>query len=458
MKSVSLNYFPVRVNHSAANLDFMSMDDLVRFINSHQLKDVFLLQENEVNYFGVFYNNVLMRHATLGFKTIEDHQNADTYHFPDATIYYKAIAAGYNKYEDYDLVQQAGITDKAIFDKMKATKFIEGYKDYGALLQSDMVLPETTTFSNAYELYSFATQNGFDNYEYFKKAFTKGFTSADIFTVATSLGFDNHSDYNEALQKNFRTYEELQFAREKKVRDRNDFSRLIDLEYTNCKDCTYDKKVLLVLLSKIEQGKRISINKLKDLLKKSIEAYRYTDTMEMPLWFSTSLHNEEQIISFLLKDEQVKEYGSYDTDGEFFEMNRLQDRKVVIDGSNVAHNSNGNGSTKPYIANILRMINFLKSKGFTEVTVINDASLKHRLVDMDRLTELKEVAEYMEAPKENPADIFIIQYVKRFHCLLVSNDTFREWKVQDPWIADNIDFYRLSFMIKGEDVLMPDLN
>jgi len=40
---------------------------------------------------------------------------------------------------------------------------------------------------------------------------------------------------------------------------------------------------------------------------------------------------------------------------------------------------------------------------------------------------------------------------------MVSNDNFREWKIQDPWAAENVDFYRLSFIIKGNEVLMPDL-
>ena len=67
------------------------------------------------------------------------------------------------------------------------------------------------------------------------------------------------------------------------------------------------------------------------------------------------------------------------------------------------------------------------------------------------------MATYLEAPRETAADVFLIQYVKKNHCLLISNDTFKEWKVQDAWTAENIDFYRLAFMIKGDQVLMPDI-
>jgi len=43
------------------------------------------------------------------------------------------------------------------------------------------------------------------------------------------------------------------------------------------------------------------------------------------------------------------------------------------------------------------------------------------------------------------------------HCLLLSNDTFQEWKAHDPWVAENIDFYRLSFLINQDSVLLPDV-
>jgi hypothetical protein len=40
---------------------------------------------------------------------------------------------------------------------------------------------------------------------------------------------------------------------------------------------------------------------------------------------------------------------------------------------------------------------------------------------------------------------------------MVSNDQFREWKALDPWIEDNIDYYRLTFRITDSLVLLPEL-
>ena len=124
----------------------------------------------------------------------------------------------------------------------------------------------------------------------------------------------------------------------------------------------------------------------------------------------------------------------------------------------MAHNSKGNGQSKAYVGNMIRLVEELKKRGFTEITIISDASLKHKLADGERLNKLKEMVEYTVAPAENPADIFIIQYVKRHRCLLVSNDTFHEWKIKDPWTAENVDYYRISFMINNDGVLLPDLD
>ena len=41
---------------------------------------------------------------------------------------------------------------------------------------------------------------------------------------------------------------------------------------------------------------------------------------------------------------------------------------------------------------------------------------------------------------------------------MVSNDHYREWKVFDPWIDDNIDYYRLTFKITDKKVVLPEFD
>ena len=459
MKQPNFNYYTLRPQQVLNRFEFTTLSDLYEFACKNQVTNIFLLYDGNgtVNKFGILHNNALFEHDTTGFKTLEDYYKAREQHFPDAVIFYKALTAGYSKYEDYRLVEEAGIADKEIFNQVKQLGFIEGFSDYCDLIKSNEIPAEPESFKNPFELYNYAMKHGFKDYQNLKKAVTKGFVDESTFTIAKEKGFELFADYKEALEKDFRSLQELELARTNNVRNRNDFMRFIDLENVNCGGCSHDKKVLLALISKLEQGKKISINKLYDLFEQAVNAYRYSDDMTMPLWFTQQLNDKELFTAFLNKSEEIKKFGVYDNDGEFFQVNFLQERKIVIDGSNVAHNSNGNGGSRPYVKNIVSMIEHLRSKGFTEIVVINDASLKRKLADPEKLEALKEIADCLEAPKENPADIFIIQYVKRYNCLLVSNDTFREWKIQDPWVAENIDFYRLAFMINNEDILMPDL-
>lgn len=207
----------------------------------------------------------------------------------------------------------------------------------------------------------------------------------------------------------------------------------------------------------MEQNKKASLNKLHSLLEQALDEYKTPNSNQLGDWFSRSFEKSEDMSNFLLKNANVKKFGSFDVDGEFFEINTIKDRSIVIDGSNVAHNNKNGENEKPMIAHLITMVNFLKKEGFTEILIIADASLRHKLGDVERINELGKIAKYEIAPASTSADTFLISHVKSRHCLLLSNDTFKEYKVADAWVAANIDYYRLTFMINNGEVFMPDL-
>ncbi len=461
MKARCYNYFRLKSKqfNSNAEFEFASLEEFKRFADSMNSKNVYLLvgEDGSTERFAVIDNGVLLYHAALQYKLIEDYESARQAKFPDAITFYKATADGYDNYEDYKLVLEAGIGDITVFKELKSQGYIQGFHEYTSMLESGIAFQDIKPVLSAFELYTYAVNNGFENYSQFKEAFTKGFTSLVIYNVAVEHGFPSFADYEDGRSRGFRKYAELKYANENLVRDSAELQRKQDIEKIICDDCMYDQKVMLILISKIEQGKKISINKLTDLLQKTLEEYLYADTNQMPAWFTRAFNGNESVIEFLQKNPQVKKYGAYDNDGEFFQVNFWQNRSVVIDASNVAHNSNGNNKTKAKAANINKLVTFLKEKGFTDIHVIADASLKHRIVDNENMPAVKNATQYMEVPGETSADAFLIEFVKRNNCLLISNDIFRDWKLKDPWVAQNIDFYRLPFMIKENDVLMPDL-
>ncbi len=459
MLSQHTRYYKVN-SFAAGNLvELADFADFCSFTERNQLKDVFVstAAENNASLFAVLYNQAVICKSTEGFETLEDYKEACKRNFVAAEDYYAAKKTGCTNYTEYKMVKEAGISDTALFEKIKQAGYITGFANYLKLKEDNKLPAEMPCLANAAELYNYASAQGFTVYENLAEALQKGFTDANTFQAALQRGYPDAAEYFFAAERGIQHYNDLLFIRERNIRDNQDFYKYLEMEFFENKDLRCDERVLLKLLSKLEQGKKISFTKLYTLFKNMLDEYRYADTGQLPPWFSTALDTEEQVATFLSKSTDVKKYGLYDNDGEFFEINNMKDRKVVIDGSNVAHNSSVAGNGKPKVSNILLMTDFLRSKGFEEIIVINDAALKHRLADADKLDELKDKTVYMEAPKENPADSFIIQFVKQHHCLLVSNDAFRDWKIRDPWVADNIDFYRLGFLINNQEVLLPDL-
>ena len=460
MKPNQCNYFPAKLLQAATQLEIASLADLCRFVEVNNISNVFIIDKDDETktQFAIYNNGCLVMHITTGFQTLEHYALATEKGFPTATEYYEAIEKGLTKYQDYQLVKEAGIADLATFEALKKRGFMKGFDMYKSLLEEKPEVKDLTeAINNPYDLYVYAQKHHFENAESVVEALRLGFVDASIYISATELGFTNHADYIEATQKNFRTNKELQFARTNNIKDAIDLHKYNDLTILRKEGERHDELLLLVVLSKLEQGKRVSLNKLYTLLQNTIPEYYYENTTELPLWFTKRIENATDIANFLQKNVQVKKYGLYDADGEFFEMKKMQDRAVIIDASNVAHNRNGHPDKKVYAQNLVLMVEFLKQKGFEDITVVADASLRHKVADLDVLEQLQKSTTYLVSPKETSADMFIINYVKAHHCLVISNDTFREWKIQDLWVADNIDFYRLTFLIKGSEVLMPDL-
>jgi hypothetical protein len=459
MKQSVFHYFRVNVVKSEHCLDFVSLKEFCRFLEVNHIKSVFMINDanSQASHFAVAQNGGLLRKTTDGFKQLEDFLHAEQQHFPDSETYYDAQERGYVAYEDYRLVVEAGINDKQVFETLKSQGYIKGFAEYEKQKTEVPALPDIGETKNPYDLYRYAERQGFVSYFDFSEAWKKGFTEAATYKIASERGYKTKDDYEAGLKGGFHGAADYEKAKELKVRDKEDFDKLIELEFLAHTGYMYDQRVMLVLISKLPQSKKVGINKLTDLFNETKEAYRYEDTKEMPAWFTCAFSDRNSIIDFLSTSDFVKKYGTYDKDGEYFETNRLQSRKVVIDASNVAHNSHANGHGKPQIANVIKLAEELKKRGFTEMTIIADANLRHKVTDKELIKQLKEMGEYLESPSERPADIFIIQYVKRHCCLLISNDTFKEWKAQDQWVALNIDYYRLAFLINKEGVILPDL-
>ncbi len=454
------NYFNLKSFTSDLMLEFESLKELIRYFESQNVKTVYRVRksETEVDGFGMPSKGGFFYHGSMGFRSLEDFNSSQKHGFPDAETFYLAQRAGYRHFDDYSLACTNGITEKSDFDELVSGGFREGFADYEEARKKGEWKWIPDGIRNPAELFTHAKTNGFTTYTDMATACSLGFQTMAEYDIAIEKGFANAADYAEGKEKDFDTGEELAFARKHNLRNRDDAKKFLNLEEAGEEGLAHDAKVLLILLSKLPQAKKVSINKLADKFFEEMEAMKDADTGTLPAWFTLQLQEGKPALVNFLKKDAVKNYGLYDTDGEFFETVSLQSRKLVIDGSNVAFATKKATEKKPKVANLLLVVEALKKKGIHDITVIADASLRHRLLDKDELPRLEELCTYLEAPAEKSADVFIIQMVKREHCLLMSNDTFREWKVADPWIAENIDYYRVAFLIEGTNVILPDFD
>ena len=453
MKNNNRHFVKASLLKASTVIEFEDILDFCRYAEQHASKEFFSLSKNSK--FAVLTNGVIVQIASNDYQCPEDYKKALQSGFPNASDYYNALEAGISKFEEYDLIQKCGISDKHLYDEIQKQGFLEGFEKYNEYLKQEDSIKKEVPPANPYKLYLHARDCGFKNFKHFFEALQGGFTNAKEHTVAQEKGYNNLADYKEGIENGFLDAKVYKHAKEMGVKTFQQLLQKDNLELAY-PELTHDQKVCLFLLSKLEQGKKASVNKLNSLLNESLEEYKDPETKKLFGWFTTALGSKKKLAPFLQENENVRRFGTYDADGEFFEVNAIKDRSVVIDGSNVAHNS-VKSSEKPSIGNLILMVKYLKKVGFSDILIIADASLRHKLSDLHRLEELSKIAKYEIAPAATSADKFIISYVKSKHCLVISNDAFKEHKVVDTWTAMNIDYYRLTFMITDGEVFMPDL-
>ena len=121
---------------------------------------------------------------------------------------------------------------------------------------------------------------------------------------------------------------------------------------------------------------------------------------------------------------------------------------VVIDGANVAYEERSAGG-KPKLSNLLKVKRELEERGF-EAVIIVDASLKYDIDDQAQLETLMRSQQIRQVPAGTDADYFIIQFADQLDARVVTNDRYKDYAEQYPWVTQR----RMPYMIvKGEVVL-----
>ena len=451
MKTQNLNYVDATLENINQKIEVQNIIDFCQMIERHHIKEVFVIKN--LHCFAIAYQNFLLTLSQNGYADLNDYRNAQQNGFSNADDFYEAKTLNITTFQNFEIMKACGIEDQETFAAIQKQNYLEGFKIWLQYKLDHNI--EQPICKNPYELYTFAKENNFENFEQFFIAFQNGFTNLLEKNVANEKGFQTADDYDNAQKGGFTFYKEYKEATDQGVETFEEYEKKKDLEFGEVQSI-HDQKLLLLILNKIDQGKKVSLNKIKQLLEEEIKTFHKSNG-KLPDWFTISLKEDQDFVTFLLKNEKAVKLGDYDADGEFYEIKSLNERSVLIDGSNVAHNSSGNNKSNAKLSNLITMVKFLKKKGFIDIVIVADASLRHKVIDKENFEKLEQESTYFVAPAETTADTFLLSMVKSKHSLLVSNDTFREYKIIDPWLAANIDYFKLTFLITDDGVVMPEL-
>ena len=124
----------------------------------------------------------------------------------------------------------------------------------------------------------------------------------------------------------------------------------------------------------------------------------------------------------------------------------LTSNVVLVDGSNVAHSTEGEAAQ---VANLLIIRDKLLEEGF-EPIIMADAALRHQIDDSPAYEKLVDGGEIRQAPAGTDADYFILSFARELNACIVSNDRFRDRIKQFPEIRDRV----IRYMIVQDEVVL----
>jgi hypothetical protein len=120
-------------------------------------------------------------------------------------------------------------------------------------------------------------------------------------------------------------------------------------------------------------------------------------------------------------------------------------RLAIIDGSNVAHSTEGDEAR---LENILLVRDELLQDGYKPVIVV-DAALRHQIDNHKLFEKLVEDGDIHQAPAGTDADYFILSFARELNAFVVSNDRFRDRQKAFPEAREQMIRYMI---VNGEVV------
>lgn len=172
-------------------------------------------------------------------------------------------------------------------------------------------------------------------------------------------------------------------------------------------------------------------------------------------------------ISYIQSKDYLSEY--YNTVKEIakilnFKVNNTfcsEKQKLVLDGSNIAlYNANNKDKKTACLNNIQLITNELYKRGYREIILFIDASLRHQVENIAVFTNF--ISNYglksVEVPSGTNADLFIIDYAIKNNAIIVTNDKFRDHIESGKITLEFLKTHKLNYVIVDNQALIVNSN
>jgi hypothetical protein len=124
---------------------------------------------------------------------------------------------------------------------------------------------------------------------------------------------------------------------------------------------------------------------------------------------------------------------------------KVESRVALIDGSNVAHSTEGDVVR---LENIRLVAARLVEEGYAPV-IVADAALRHQIDEKAAFEAMVEEGRIRQAPAGTDADFFILSFARELDAVVVSNDRFKDRLEAFPEARDQV----IRFMIVNDEVV-----
>jgi hypothetical protein len=127
-------------------------------------------------------------------------------------------------------------------------------------------------------------------------------------------------------------------------------------------------------------------------------------------------------------------------------MDEQPGKTAIIDGSNVAHSSEGDEAR---LENIRVVRAKIIEEGYEAIVVV-DAALRHQIDDSRGYEQMVEEGTIKQAPAGTDADYFILAFARELDAVVVSNDRFKDRAKAFPEARERV----IRYMILNDEVVL----